>query len=332
MAVDVDKRLRVRHGDGETRSLGPVCYRLRPGGDKKLMEKMEADLAVERDQVLAAAPREGIYCGVVPTAWKGKFRLEVVTQDGKLLAERLVTVDKPASHCWWTFARVAHRRREGEPMCVVVRRSVPAWPAFQEFRAIWPPEDREVKFVGDPPLPGRIPMGFDWLRYYAGRIGRAVREGEVPCGLALSLEKGVFVVKCEAKMRRDPDHRLLARWWVNGKSVTWTKPRDALLDDIMRARAVSYGKEMTVGFGLPARLGDLKVGDKVALQVLYTPGKHQWFHNPNEMVFGRALQKLAVMTAGSHEAVHVPMLSNRIEFEVTEAMLDQRKKAADAER
>jgi hypothetical protein len=84
-------------------------------------------------------------------------------------------------------------------------------------------------------------------------------------------------------------------------------------------REVTYAKEMRVAAGWPDHLGELKAGDKVGLQVLYSPAMARQI--PPKNMFARALGALGRQEPG---AAPVPLLSNRIEFTVTDDLLRAR--------
>jgi hypothetical protein len=75
-------------------------------------------------------------------------------------------------------------------------------------------------------------------------------------------------------------------------------------------------KPVDIRLVLPDSLGDLKVGDKVGVQMLYSPGG--WQVPESEMRLGRLLA----------QTPRSPLLSNRLEFKVTGAMLKARSAAA----
>ena len=74
-------------------------------------------------------------------------------------------------------------------------------------------------------------------------------------------------------------------------------------------------------FGLPDILGELKAGDKVRLQVMYSPDEYRI------AVLARGAVPRAMRPIAKDDVARVPMVSNRIEFDVTEEMLETRKKA-----
>jgi hypothetical protein len=76
---------------------------------------------------------------------------------------------------------------------------------------------------------------------------------------------------------------------------------------------------MSVPLHLPTGLGELKAGDRVALQVLYCPDGFDLL--PRDEA-SQVMQHLA--SGGGNGAVVVPLLSNRIEIAVTKDLLEGR--------
>ena len=154
-----------------------------------------------------------------------------------------------------------------------------------------------------------------WRRHYLGKPKGDVRGGERPAPLKLSLEEGVFVVRCEAGAIHLPDDFLLARWWVKGMPCL----DYALEADVLAklSRMSTEVKETRVAFGLPRFFRAVHAGDRVGLQVLYTPQANQFFAAP-----GHVASLYSAICAFQAKLPPVPMLSNRIEFVVTKEMLE----------
>ncbi len=81
---------------------------------------------------------------------------------------------------------------------------------------------------------------------------------------------------------------------------------------IQRGRAVHYSNELAVDFGLPSCLKGLKNGDRVELQVMYSPGG---WENVGEGVAQHAIRLL------DEGGTSRPLVSNRLEVRVTAAMI-----------
>ncbi|MCY2930821.1 MAG: hypothetical protein NTV86_15255 [Planctomycetota bacterium] len=243
-------------------------------------------------------PKEAVYCCLVPLAWQGRYRLDIVTARGQMLAVAGFGVDRPQACLWQEFGW--RDRRESAY-------SGPAWPlaaapSYDGLRPVWPLEGPRAQLPEGPPsLPGQLPSEFTRPLPTSRRAGEAIE------GLSLALADGQFVVKSAASMRTWPDLYLLARWWVNGKPIA-APLADGMSINI--SRAVTTGAEMKVPFHLPATLGQLKAGDKVEVQVMYSPGMVELLqrHGPDGGL-GRAIAP-DVPTSAS------PLLSNRLAFVV----------------
>lgn len=239
-------------------------------------------------------PKEAVYCCLVPLAVHGRFRLDVLTARGQVLAGQGFAVDQPRPCLWQEFG---WRDRQDSAY------SGPAWPLaaspnYDGLQPVWSLEGAQVRAAGGPPtLPGQLPSEF------SPSLSTTRRAGEAIEGLSLALVDGQFVIKSAATMITWPDLHLLARWWVNGT------PMAAPLADgvgISISRAVTTGKEMKVPFHLPATLGRLKPGDKVELQVVYSPAMID--------LVSRQGPDVALARAIAHDAgtAAVPLLSNRL--------------------
>jgi len=279
--------------------LGPVFYRV-------LMDR-ETPLAVCGQTMFADedVPPEGLYCGMVLTAWQGKYHVEVLSQDDRVIASRTIDVAKPRALYWQEFAR-----QKG----TILQSPVAARPEFVGTWPLWENGGRISSQLRQRcPLPGKVPTPTAWVDH-VGRKARAIRVGERICPLKLSLKDGHFVIQSPVKLVDWPDYYLLARWWVNGQPVLPRRPEEISMRSI--GRQVSFTTEMQIQFGLPDTLGKLKVGDTISLQVLYSPAMIEQV--PTSRI------SLALLRAASpHDAnvAAMPMTSNRIEFAVTKAML-----------
>lgn len=286
-------------GESLGESLGPVFYRVSMDGETPLAACARVMFAAEN------TPPEGLYCGMVLTAWQGKYHVEILSQDDRIIARRTINVPQPRPLYWQEFAQ-----QKG----TILQSPVAARPAFAGTWPLWENGGRIASQLQQRcPLPGAIPTPNVWIGY-VGRKATAIREGEVNYPLALSLTEGDFVVRSPVKLVDWPDLYLLARWWVNGQPIAPHRPEGISMRAI--GRQVSFTKEMRIRFGLPDTLGKLEPGDKIGLQVLYSP----------------AMIGQVPVSTGSHACLKatrphdsrqatVPMTSNRIEFWATKAML-----------
>jgi hypothetical protein len=281
--------------------LGPVAVEATWDGAK-----------VAGDQVRMVGPalENGVYCVAVPLTRKGTCHIAVKELGGAELMGRDVTVATEPVVYWQPFAELY---RDGERQGTRVRKqasaAVPVYsgisPVFDTRQAEARPErpGAETAFLREG-LPGTVPMSAVWL---TGRAeGRGAGQTVAP--LKLSLEEGKWVMTAAGvKMVDWPDELVLARWWVNGKPVVSPRGRGEARGS---GRQVVASERLTVEFGLPASLGEVKVGDKVTVQVLYVPG------GMAEVSAGETLRQGRMQGMGG-----LPLLSNPVEFEVTAGMV-----------
>ncbi len=148
-------------------------------------------------------------------------------------------------------------------------------------------------------------------------------KGEIPGivhadapGLKLSIKDKRFAVDSGDSLMLDwPDENLMARWCVNGKPIVpIVSPESA--QQASKGRQVNFTKHVEVGFGLPTDIGDVKPGDTVALQVMYSPGP----------ITAVSADAHLIQTAHSRESkktghLLTPTVSNKLEFVLTQELL-----------
>ena len=284
-------------GAVEGKMLGPVFYTVRmPGRERRALAKMA---------MAAMAGGEGLYAAVVPVAWRGEFDLDVFAAQGELVARRRLAV-KAAEPCYWAQFALGRERLvlKGAAPWVVRREVAAAIPQFSEALSLWPANAKREALrlaEGGEPLPGQVPS-----RHPAHR-------------LTLALEDDAFAIRSKVKMVVWGDRRLLARWWVNGKAIL--PPRPDGVEALRVGRAVTRGKSVRVAFALPGFLGTPRAGDRIGLQVLYSPAMIR------PLPKARAEEELlhALADADVRNA-RVPMLSNRLDFLLTEGLLAWRER------
>jgi hypothetical protein len=131
------------------------------------------------------------------------------------------------------------------------------------------------------------------------------------------MQDTMIVVDSPVKLINWPDMHLLARWWINDRAVIPTRSDE--VKQISLGRLMTYSKRLPIAFRLPASLGELKPSDKVSLQVLYSPDMIR------QLPESRFLESLEYLVASPDDkSATVPLLSNRLEVEVTEELLSQR--------
>ena len=313
------RRLRPPDGPrGDARILGPVSYTVervepRPAAAERMLRKFAAAALGDTDA-------ERLYAAAIPAASKGTWRITVRGRDGKPIQSREFTVEGDRPCPWRAFAcRDGSQPRDSEPAkweveCVCR----PVMPQYPETEPIWRLRAGEqFQAMRSLPgkvgfLPGRLPPWPQYeARYYDGKL-RAVKIGEYPYPLALSLDGNGFVIRSESAMIDQPDELLLARWWVDGKPIVAQPAEEEAVPAREVARLVRHTREVRVRFALPEGLGEIKPGTKLTLQAMYCEGGY-------EPLARGGLARLRAML--SRWPAPQPLLSNRLTFAVTERML-----------
>lgn len=291
---------RVERADGPGElgdPLGPVYYAWAPKGT-----------VVRHIERLKRVRRAGrwLFCVTLQPVAGATMTLTVRDAGGRVLRARDF---KPRAEAgppwrWHTFARHGRGARDAEVEMVVADGAVAARPVYGDL--FFPPEAVDAD-APPPPLPG------------------ATAAGEAD-GIKLSLEGAAFVLAARRPMSAQmPEHLLLARWWVNGEPVAPPSAERGAAQAQQRQAKADESEEFKVGFGLPDHLGKLKAGDRVALQVLYSADGYERV-NQAAAASTQQMQRLERWGRAAR-----PLLSNRLEFELTEALLRQADHAPPAE-
>jgi hypothetical protein len=196
-----------------------------------------------------------------------------------------------------------------------------AAPAFDGLVNLPPPGDLELP-MPDPAkamenqLPGGLPLLGGWDAALAARSADGAAR---PMDLKLSLAEDRLVIQSTGCQMLDwPDRCVLARWWVNGAPIVPKQSPRSMSH--AESRQISKTDESIILLTLPAWLGSLESGDKVGLQVLYSPDEHELVNDqPYQM-------EQAIARIHGPGYAPVPLLSNRIDFKVTAEMLAKRSK------
>jgi len=307
-AADGDATL-SHEGQTPDLMLGPVFVEVLGDDDTKLGQPRGMS-AMQR----TLPGRKCLFAAVVPTAWEGTYRLRIRSPSGQLLAERRLKVTDPPPCYWAEFAIKQDRdAARGEPAWAVSFDPAAARPACGNVQPLFVFDHR--KFACDferLELPGTIPLPHQWSSIFGIQWG-PVKLGEAPPPLLrLSQAAGVLTIDSDVKIVTWADLHLLARWWVNGEPVL--PPRPDGVSMIGLARRVAYGNRMRVSLALPDMLGEVKAGDRVALQVLYVPG------GSVQLPRNRMSGEMALgLSAPAGPAASVPLLSNRLELDIVSA-------------
>jgi hypothetical protein len=267
---------------------------------------------------------DSLFARIIPLASKGAWELTVSSPrpteprgpggSAPLFRTRF-DIGQDVPLFWQQFAtleRYQDERNDTRFRCIAAARPYAAFPQIDGGANLLP-AGRPITAPGieGPHKQNRLPCGLPllggWAEAITGKIDPKVID--VP-PLTLSLVDGWFIVQSRGPDLIDwADQRLLARWWVNGE------PMPAPLSDapaLKQARMLHSTAQMGVRFGLPATLGSVKPGDRVAMQVVYSP-------RDIEPACRQRQQQAQSQAILGQAACLLP--SNRIEFVVTDSML-----------
>jgi hypothetical protein len=254
--------------------------------------------------------REGVFCATVPAAWPGRYRLSVFDAQRQKVAETILEIEEPQPCYWQELADLVWEQSPIGPQSAVALDPAAVRPTFESLRPVWNPgREAETKQAdATPGLPGQVPGARFWMGDYA----LSAAAGEDPRGLSLTRQGRNLLIQSRLPIFLGPDMNMAARWWVNGEAVEVGLSDTPVLDTNLKMP--EGGTEMRVGLRLPATLGELRVGDKVAVQVMYVPGRVERILESREYSVVRTAQRISTMT-------NLPLLSNRLELEVEPWML-----------
>jgi hypothetical protein len=218
----------------------------------------------------------------VPLRQAGKVTITVYTPAGQVLASRTFDVDEAAKKTWQQFAT-------------------------------WPEEPADAE------TPARVEPHPEPVVPRVESLYTATRKGDLldlaRPSLKLTLKDNLFTIDAGEQIMMDqPAENLAARWWVNGQPRQ--EAHAVKCGAAMQAAAVRETKQMKVSFGLPSNLGDFRVGDKIAVQVMYSSGGFELASD------GRVHAAQAMPAEGGP----ILAVSDKLEFVVTEAMVKDRAK------
>ena len=280
-----DPKIPVANPQGNPEEwLGPVKVRL--AGAKRAVEET-GDVSINE---LAHVSGEYFYCTAVSVSAPAKFSIEVLDageagKDGAVLFRTPVEVTT-AQPCVWHRLVVANGNSES-----MTANPSAARPRYSGMS----PGQWSSDVASDSPLDGidvdhPLKLSIDWT----------------------VADPKLTVTSAEDMIPSAKDH-LLARWWVNGAPVVAAPAGKNLAQNGWR---ISSGKEMAIPFILPKTLGQLKAGDKLTLQLMYTPAGMKQV----DAADAKPAQPLFVPRIVAHPAT-LPRLSDKLEIVVTDEML-----------
>ena len=306
-----------------SRRLGPVRFAVAPAGRPSAELPMTRRIKVLRHlPTRHANDAERLYVASIPANRRGTWQVTVWFRNHRPIARGTFTVKADTVCPWRAFAkaRPAADRGPGKPLIVVRTDSDSRMPSYPRLAPIWhlkageqfQPPHAALGKAGF--LPGQLPpIGGYEPRYFGGKL-QAVKIGAIALPLRLSLERDRFVIRSHVPMIDWPDETLLARWWVNGRPCVSQMAQLESVKEI--SRKLRDTKQIDVAFALPDDLGKLKVGTKVTLQVMVC-------NDRSEPLRGQR-QRLLHATLIHRWPAPQPLLSNRLTFPVTQAMLPAR--------
>jgi hypothetical protein len=272
-----------------------------------------------------------LYAAVLPTPLAGQYRVRLGPREGYV--ERIFEVTETPALNWTPLLVRKEHQYDGiqRELAVPDTDEVPAYlladqflPAAPEMpgRALWY-ADRGARHGTNADLyrlslPGRAPFKRGWLQWPSFGDGRY----EMLPQFVLKDQPLVISLADEGRTLRISrledlyalDERLLARWWINGELVVGELDGTKALEELQKAaKLVEQGHAVDVPLVLPAWLAKrVRPGDRVAVQVMSCL-QWQQLNDPRDTVHG--------LRRAPRKKQSNPALSNRLEFDVTEAML-----------
>jgi len=311
--AETDESRGIRETEFPTTPIGPVRFSVddpdSPPGERY------ASLAGQEH----GFGRDALYCALIPTAWRGDYRIRVYANDGRILRQTILRVEESRPSYWIPFAAEQDMTEgsgdnDGESPAEVPDDEVTAsYPRISGSNCIWLCA-RAPEGVDGEPLPGRLPGPgakslFD-LPEENGKWGS--------CPLRLSVDGDVIRIDTpKPVLGSSHAGHLLARWWLNGQPVA------ATLAQLPWGRLYRGSAGSVAGYRLAFHVPEFvraSAGDRIGLHVLYSPGGFRPLTS----------ERVASVEVIIHGLVRdppldprelVPLLSNQIEFTATQDML-----------
>ena len=276
---------------GHPERLGPLRYEVTWRGT--IVCPMVHELI---KQTCMLSPR--LHIGAVLLQREGVAVLRVFDESQRLVAERELNVPAVRPAVWSRFARPLVNAQPETCEFVVEDVALPAMPRFAEGGL----RVSATQPAAESSLPGELLL--------------EPNDDPPPTpALRLTLKDGLFAIRSDKKFPADAPGELLACWWVNGQAIAAPVPKEIRAEQLGKQfRSSKQVEEATIQFGLPDFLGDLKPGDRVALRLLYSP------QGTTPLI----PMHLAQMIRQQQRDWPWPVMSNRIEFVLTEELLAKR--------
>ncbi|MFP4354622.1 MAG: hypothetical protein ACLFUJ_05815 [Phycisphaerae bacterium] len=313
---DGDRSLKIPERSLARDRIGPLTWRIKSVGVKIAEALIQEHLM---DEQRKDEPVERLFVQPVPAWTKGRFDLELFNpKTKKLLAETRIEV--PADrHDHWVLLAEPGEAGEGEiSMRASLKRRLPQF--SDPHQAAWtlqPGQKPDPRILGS--MPGRLGPDTPWPAEAFGGKKPAGKGPHYPLELEAA-EQGLKI-RSLTHLRSDPDCYLV-RWWVDGKAVVLPRKQVAVDELVQRTRLLAEQQNhlLILPWRLPDYLGDLKVGQKLTCQVIYSP------HGTSELPklsWAGGLDKLRAIPEVSGPD-QLMLISRPESFEVTGRMLQGR--------
>ncbi len=312
------------------KDLGPVRYTV----DNPASDIHGGQLEVLRSKVRQLVKGVPIYCAAVHTPWEGSYRVRLWSHSGLLLAQRIVRVNRPRACYWQGFVKRMRVKAGRTDINAEIDAQPPQlFPTYAGQDILWSfGPGKKVALASHNvrdrpqgiPLPGRLPVE----EFYKRQMRPPNTDSQMPFEpLKVSLGKNgkIEVVLKRRLTNKRLDEVLLARWWVNGRAVK-PPPADLALEeemqDMLEAIQADVDSATNIHVSLPSLPQHIKAkaGNLISLQLMYCPGGSEKHPATRGAGYREQLKMLSERWAGIRGA-NVPLLSNRLEFKLTNKMV-----------
>lgn len=303
----------VKETELSTKPLGPVRFSVDdPGSPPK---QRYGSLASQVRMIAGDA----VFCALIPIAWKGDYRIRVYANDGRVLEQRILRIDENHTSYWMPFVAEYDITDDPEeehdiqsPAEVLDNEGTSSHPNIRGTCCIWRGASESAD-IDREPLPGRLPGP------RAGPLfGLPEEEGPASSSsLKLSVDGNILRIDAPAPVLRSSLARhLLARWWLNGQPVAAHLARDESRRKY--SRSSQFVASFQLGLSVPGCV-HASTGDRVGLQIVYCPAGYSPLPSRRRAV--DAISQSLQAAPDLYPWQKVPLLSDRIEFTVTQDML-----------
>jgi hypothetical protein len=294
----------------ETQSVSGGAW-LGPLGVEVVANRAAKELR-NRDRVKMQLPihsQDGaqLFCQALPFGWLDD-RVVQVSSGQTVLFERQLAKSEHRPRYWTTFIESAKRLNRNDAQWIVDPDPLTKCPESAGFENLLAVDQLTGPTTRERPpenatLPGGTDLAPAWQAFYFPRIKSAAP-------LTLSLKDDLFVIlDNDLGTSGPPSEHFLARWWVNDQPIAID---DKGIRRMLWMQEVQKKGPISIAFGLPKFLGQLKNSDRVGVQLLYA-NELQDIPTSTEVAH---IQRLAQATR-----IPIPIISNRLNFTIDEHLL-----------